>query len=331
MSFLSSYVSRFLFLLLVPALGCMSDDDCPEDPPLQDGGTDSTPDALPDANADAAPDRDVGPVATLRVRNSMGDDFAPDLRCLGERVEPAAGASTTIAGPVLAFGERDMMGMPVAIPTAELQVFINNQPSGDGTCIEPSCFSVTANNEGLFAFEVAEEAWFAYRSVGGDGFLPTTEQYVTVPGPGEPTFFNSIRGQTLAGIARLVGAEVAPGTALVAGRIADCTGTGFIRNARLEVAAADGTVLAPGDNALIAYFNDEGSAPDLARTGTNWDGRFSVLNLPADGSVVQIRLYGQQTRESEEELIGCELVSVYGDGMANLRVLPLRADGPDCR
>lgn len=255
----------------------------------------------------------------VRAHTEDGAIVEADFSCLGERTAPAAGAATTVTLPVLAFGEFDEQGNPVAVPDASVKIYAANDTRG-GDC-DDGCATGSEVAPGMYEVAVPGSGWFSYWVDAGADFMPTLENNVALAPAPQPTWLNTMRRSLVASLGALVATDVDPSRALIAGRMLDCEGRP-VSGAQLRAFAGDEEVL----DALALYFTETGlPAADPAWTAA--PGRWVLVNAPA-GSPLRVELWGALAEGAAPSLLGCEMIEAYADTMSTSGIGPLRADGP---
>jgi hypothetical protein len=123
-----------------------------------------------------------------------------------------------------------------------------------------------------------------------------------------------------------------PTTAIIAGEVQDCTGDP-VRGSVVRLFRADGTEILNGTEAAdphIAYF-DGLENPDNSSFYTQVDGLYATANItaPATGfETIRVEAWGRRNAGDAIELLGCEAVGIYENGVSIVNIGPLRSDYP---
>ena len=243
----------------------------------------------------------------------MGDDGPEPADFSCSPAQPTPGEMTMVSWPAVAFAENDGMGGPKLVPGLEVQVFFDNVVPVDAGC-GAGCTLAVDNGDGTYDFEAPADGWFAYRVMEQGAQLRTMEVNTT---PAPDQWFNTVAAPVLDGLFGILQLQRDPAAMLVAGRLVDCSGRG-VRGAVARVFSL------AGDEHVVptVYFNDAGVLPDPTRDTTNWDGRFSLANVPVSASQVAVKLLDGDTA------LGCELAAAASDTLSTMRVGPMRSDAP---
>lgn len=295
------------------------------------GGGDGTPDAGGGGDTDGGP---IGPeLPTLTTGTIENPTEAPaDMACLGARTEPAPGGDVAVTMNLLFFSG--------GTPARGVDVWFFPDNIIRDTCETGVCQMGTSSaDDGSLVFTGKANGWYAYRVFEHDGPTSATSVVDSVqynePSPAADGSVegNAVELSTVNLIPALLGGPRTPGTALVAGRVMDCTDTS-VRGATIRMYDGD-TLIAEGGavgDPHYRYFNGD-STPDADQIHTHVDGLYAAVNIPiptgADG-LIRVEAWGRPSADSPTtgERIGCEAMRAFADSVTIINVGPERNDYP---
>jgi hypothetical protein len=267
------------------------------------------------------------------TENPDSETFEPatlDYACLGERTRPEGGAALDATFHLIDFQD------DFDVPNATVWLFTDNVIADN--CAGPSCQILTTDGMGRATAQLPTGGWYAYRVLPYDDPFSRMSDIFGVfqynePAPdasGGTVTGNSVNGVTIDLIPSLLGITRAPGLALIAGRIEDCSGQ-FVENAVVRIYDPDGNCIEDGpqnDDPHIHYFNGDASnnLPALEVTQSNTDGLYLIVHIPPDPENRPFRVEAWGDVDGEPTLIGCETARIFPDAVTILNMIPLRGD-----
>ncbi len=322
---------RWWVLACVFAVGCGSGDGGGSG-----GGGGSGTDAAMDSGGGGAelPEATVG--GSTRSDDPFGQrgGMAADYACLGMRETPMPiGDESDFTLTLLDFESGD--------PVADLCVAFyadNEVPASD------ACGDATPRTDadGRITVRDVPGSWYAYRVFPKSGPTPAST-YVgsiqvneTAPPSAGIAEASAIAQSTVNLIPTALGLSRAPGTALVAGRVQDCSGAN-VHGVVIRMYGVDGAPVPEGaaaDPEAVHYrfFDGSGALPSSDQPFTHVDGLYGVVNLPvpAGGGEFFLEAWGRRSGDAEPVLLACERIRAFPDVVNIVNLTPLRSDGPRC-
>jgi hypothetical protein len=254
-----------------------------------------------------------------------------DYTCRGSRVEPARGAWIPIRFNLVFFG-RD--GGPAR--STRIWFFPDNVVTD--TC-GAGCIEVTTSSDDGSAMVMAYAGgWYAYRVFGRMGPTAATTvvdsvQYnkVAPTTAGGSAEGSAVSQSTLNLIPAVLGFPRQPGTALLAGRVEDCTETP-VYGAIVRVFEGDREIAEGPANPdpHFRYFNGD-RTPDGEQPHTHVDGLYAAVNIPLPASpetLLRVEAWGRPQGADAPVRIGCESIRVLADAVSIVNLGPERSDYP---
>lgn len=293
----------------------------------------ATPDAGPRAEF---PMPDLEPLAAY---TETPDAFVPatlDYGCIGSRTRPAGGAPVDVQFQLRDFADG------FAVRDTEVWLFTNDVIADD--CAAPDCAMFTTDSMGNAMVSMPAGGWYAYRVIPHDGLTEQNSvfgvfQYneLAPSAAGMSVEGNSVSGVTIDLVPATLGVGRTDGRAILAGRIADCSGS-YVQNAIVRVYDSDGNPMLSGelnDQPHYHYFagtpeNNGSDLPSMPETASNVDGLYTVIQVPvADERPYRIEAWGEL--DGTFTLLACEEARIFEDAVTILNLDPRRGDGPtDC-
>lgn len=298
---LASWKVVLVALALGTTVGCGDDDTMT--PPGSDAGASTLP-----------------PLSTGTM--SSPTSGTPNYACLDTQTRPTPGDSVNTT-----FELRDFES-DAPVGNARVWLFPDNdvRDTCDGTCVE-----FTTNPDGNASVSLPASGWYAYRVFPREGAtrvmtVVDSMQY-NEPAPaesGRAVTGNAVSQGTIDLIPAVLGIDRLPGTAVIAGTVADCDETP-VYGARIRAFDGD-TEVAMGLAATdpqYRYFNGD-SFPSDSNTFTHADGLYVAVQMPANRTL-RVEAWGRPD-DGPERRIGCEVVRVLPNAVTIVNIGPLRSD-----
>ncbi|MCC7542923.1 MAG: hypothetical protein IT379_42295 [Deltaproteobacteria bacterium] len=276
------------------------------------------------------PELSIGTAADPADPRRLGPGAMPaDLSCLGvhtyEPPGPLVSATITVA--------EFQTGAPAK--NACVHVSADGRVVASDDCLDED---PRADAMGRVTADVAGAAPFAVRvfAMSGATDVETIDETLvfgaTAPERTAGVVYLSQASTSL--IAFLLGRDASPSNAAIGMALGDCAGRG-IYGARVRVARADGTYVAPGDartDPRDLYF-DVGNLPSRDQPWTHLNGFAGMLGVPVEepGEDVLIEVWGRPAGEGQPRVIACERLQIVAGATSIYQALGvLRPDGPQC-